>query len=151
MSPLAPYKWERSAKARARQAFSTMHWTPFKTFLSKSVIWCKLTPFKTPVHSYVETIPLSWLLSKPLCKFTHFKTLGLYTALNCSNWLLSRPKHSLWETTFKLTVLNLLWRLPSTKSVISGQFYTVHPGLISRPLHHFDSVLILHGRLPWKK
>ena len=30
-SPLAPYKLERSAKARARQAFSTMHWTPFKT------------------------------------------------------------------------------------------------------------------------
>ena len=31
MSPLAPYKFERSAKARARQAFSTMHWPPFKT------------------------------------------------------------------------------------------------------------------------
>ena len=37
MSPLAPYKLERSAKARARQAFSTMRWTPFKTLQRKSV------------------------------------------------------------------------------------------------------------------
>ena len=80
-SPLAPYKWERSAKARARQAFSTMHWTPFKTLLRKSVIWCKLTPFKTPVHLYVDTTPLYWLLSRPLwfiIKLTHFKTLYVH-------------------------------------------------------------------------
>ena len=31
MSPLAPYKLERSTKAKARQAFSTMHYTPFDT------------------------------------------------------------------------------------------------------------------------
>ena len=35
-SPLAPYKWERSAKARARQVFSTMHW-----LLSRS-LWGKV-------------------------------------------------------------------------------------------------------------
>ena len=74
-----------------------------------------------------------------------------YTTLNLANWLLSRPQHSPWETTFNLTVLNLHGGLPSSKLVIVRQFYTVNYGFISRPLHHFDSVLILHGRLPWKK
>ena len=68
-SPLAPYKQDRSVKAKARQAFSTMPWTPFKTLWRKSVIWCKLTPFKTPVHSYVDTTPSFW---------TSFKTLYGY-------------------------------------------------------------------------
>ena len=90
-----------------------------------------LTPFKTPVQ--IDSF------QDPICS---------YTALNCSVWLLSRPLHSPWETTFKFRVLNLHGRLPSTKLVISRQFYTVNPVLISRPLHHFDSVLFLHGRLP---
>ena len=96
-----------------------------------------LTPFKTPViYHQIDSFQ---------------DPIYLYTTLNCANWLLSRPQHTPWETTFKVTVLNLHERLPSSKLVISRQFHTVNPGLISRPLHHFDSVLILHGRLPCKK
>ena len=96
-----------------------------------------LTPFKTPViYQQIDSF------QDPICS---------YTTLNLANWLLSRPQHSPWETTFKLTVLNLHGGLPSSKLVIARQFYTVNHGLISRPLHDFGSVLILHGRLPWKK
>ena len=91
-----------------------------------------LTPFKTPVQIDSFQDP-RFVYNTKLFKLTPF-----------------RPQHPPWETTFKLTVLNLHGGLPSTKLVISRQFYTVNPGLISRPLHHFDSVLILHGRLPWK-
>ena len=77
-SPLAPYKLERSAKARARQAFSTMHWTPFKTLWRKSENWCKSTPFKTPVHSYA---------AHSTSVLTPFKTPVIYHQI----WLISRP------------------------------------------------------------
>ena len=69
---------------------------------------CKLTPFKTPVHSM-------------------------------GNYLQIDSVKSPWETSFI--------KIGYFKTIL----HTVNPGLISRPLHHFDSVLILHGRLPWKK
>ena len=150
MSPLAPYKLERSAKARARQAFSTMHWTPFKTLQRKSVNLVQIDSFQDPCTFVYVTQPLCIDSFQDPCdlssKLTHFKTLGSYTALNCSNWLISRPLHSPWETTFKLTVLNLHGRLPSTKLVLSRQFHTVNPGLISRPLHHI--IQCFHS--PWE-
>ena len=73
---LAPYKVERSAKARARQAFSTMCWTPFKTLQRKIGNWYKLTPFKT-LCSYV---------AHNLFVLTPFKACD-----SSSNWLISRP------------------------------------------------------------
>ena len=78
MSPLAPYKRERPAKARARQAFSTMCWTPFMTLMRKSVIWCKIDSFQDPC-TFVWTQPLHTDSFQDPCdlssKLTHFKTL----------------------------------------------------------------------------
>ena len=178
MSPLAPYKLERSAKARARQAFSTMHWTPFKTLQRKSVNWCKLTPFKTPVCLYMGHNPFMLTPFKtPVQIQDSFQDPCLYTALNCSNWLLSRPLHcsmgnylqidsvkSPWETSFNKigsfktishseswthfkTLASLKqsfhspWETSWKKLILSGPFYTVNFGFLSRPLwliHHIQ-------------
>ena len=80
-SPLAPYKWERSAKARARQAFSTMHWLLSRPLWEKCANWL----LSRPLYICMDTTPSCWLLSRPLwfiIKLTHFKTLAcLYTTL----------------------------------------------------------------------
>ena len=156
MSPLAPYKWERSAKARARQAFNTMHWTPFNTLLRKSVILVQ-------IDSFEDLCDLS-------SKLTHFKTRCSYTALNCSNWLLSKtPALSMgnylqtdnvkspWETFFNkigyvMTILhseswthfktlasfwqcfNYPWETSLNKLILSGPSYTINLRFLSRPL-----------------
>ena len=84
MSPLAPHKLERSAKARARQAFSTMHWTPFKTPLRKVGNWCMLTHFKTLTHTakvdFFQDLHSGHTANHQ--KLTHFKTLCSYAAHN---------------------------------------------------------------------
>ena len=77
----------------------------------------------------------NWLLSRPLCfapnldsfqdphvfgpKLTHFKSPCSELLKTSPNWLISRPSYwfitvfqSPWETTFKLTMLNLHRRLP---------------------------------------
>ena len=75
-----------------------------------------------------------FVYSTKLFKLTPFKT----PALSMGNYLQIDSVKSPWETSF-------------IKIGYFKKFYTVNPGLISRPLHHFDNVLILHGRLPWKK
>ena len=131
-------------QSKSQTGFSTMRWTPFKTLWRKIGNWCKLTHFKTLTHT-AKLTPFKTLFSyvahNPFI-LTSFKTLCLYTAQNCSNWLLSRPLH--WITTvFSFSMGDTLqfdsvkspWILPSTKLVLSEPFHTVNPGLISRPLH----------------
>ena len=69
-SPLAPYKKERSAKAR--EAFSNMCWTV------SMLQWVNLVQGQR-----------NWLISKPLQKLTPFKTPKVQW-----NWLISRPQLS---------------------------------------------------------
>ena len=157
MLPLAPYKLERSAKVRARQAFSTMHWTPFKTPWRKIGNWCILTHFKTLTHtakcdsfqdhhsglysksseidSFQDPCDLSsnWLISKPYVHIQH-NTVQIDSfqepciGLQCF--------HSPWETPFKTDCVRSSWEITFRKLVLSGPFHTVNPALISRPLHH---------------
>ena len=86
------------SQSKSQTAFSTMHWTPFKTLQKKIGNWCKLTPFKT-LCLYVAHNPFVLTPFKiPVIhhQLTHFKTLCSYTAQNCSNWVLSRSLH--WIT-----------------------------------------------------
>ena len=93
--------------------------------ISRPFIYGNIWLLSRPFGRGKEEISANWLISRPLwiiIKLTYFKTLGSYTALNCSNELLSRPQHSPWETTSKLTVLNLHGKLLSTKI---GSFRTI--------------------------
>ena len=76
-SPLVPYKKERSAKAKAREAFSTMHWT-LLIQVKISANWL----ISRPLQLHIQTLNTNWLISRPQqWPIWHFNR----------NWLISRP------------------------------------------------------------
>ena len=155
-SPLAPYKQEKSAKARARQAFSTMYWTPFKTLREEKCNLLQIDSFQDPVHSYMGHNPFVLTPFKTPVIYHQIDSfqdpICLYTALNCSNWLLSRPQHSPSENYLQIDSVKSPWETSFNKI---GYFKTISHSEswthFKTPASCLNSVFILHGRLPSKK